>query len=55
MLVTDLGLPDISGEFFAAEARMLQPDLRIVFATRSPLAPHVAGDGITPVLLAQTL
>ena len=51
VLVTDLGLPDISGDVFAAEARMLQPDLRIVFATGSAIAPHVAGDGITPVLL----
>ena len=51
VLVTDLGLPDISGDVFAAEARMLHPDLRIVFATGSALAPHVAGDGITPVLL----
>ena len=51
VLVTDLGLPDISGEVFAAEARMVQPGLRIVFATGSPPAPHVVGDGISPVLL----
>ena len=51
VLVTDLGLPDTSGDVFAAEARAAQPDLRIVFATGSALAPHVIGDGITPVLL----
>ena len=51
VLVTDLGLPDVSGEVFAAEARGLQADLRIVFATGSALAPQVIGDGISPVLL----
>lgn len=51
VLVTDLGLPGVSGEVFAAEARAMQPGLRIVFATGSALAPHVVGDGITPVLL----
>ena len=51
VLMTDLGLPGMSGEVFAAEARAIQPELRIVFATGSALAPHVVGDGITPVLL----
>ena len=51
VLMTDLGLPGMSGDVFAAEARAIQPELRIVFATGSALAPHVAGDGITPVLL----
>lgn len=53
VLVTDLGLPDVSGEVFAAEARSLQADLRIVFATGSALAPRVIGDGdgTSPVLL----
>ena len=51
VLMTDLGLPGMSGDVFAAEARAVQADLRIVFATGSALAPHVVGDGITPVLL----
>ena len=51
VLMTDLGLPGMSGDVFAAEARAIQPELRIVFATGSALAPHVAGDGISPVLL----
>ena len=51
LLMTDLGLPGMSGDVFAAEARAIQPELRIVFATGGALAPHVIGDGITPVLL----
>ncbi len=51
VLVTDLGLPGVSGDVFAAQARGIQAELRIVFATGSALAPHVVGDGITPVLL----
>ena len=51
VLMTDLGLPGMSGEVFAAEARAVQSELRIVFATGSALAPSVVGDGITPVLL----
>ncbi len=51
VLMTDLGLPGMSGEVFAAEARAVQAQLRIVFATGSELSPRVAGDGNTPVLL----
>ena len=51
VLVTDVGLPGMSGDVFAAHARAIQPELRIVFATGSALAPHVADDGMTPVLL----
>ena len=51
VLITDLGLPGMSGDVFAAGARAVQADLRIVFATGSALAPHVVGDGSTPVLL----
>ena len=51
VLVTDLGLPGVSGDVFAAQALAVQADLRIVFATGSALAPHVIGDGSTPVLL----
>ncbi len=51
VLVTDLGLPGMSGDVFAAEGRAIQPELRVVFASGSTPAPHVAGDDITPVLL----
>jgi DNA-binding response OmpR family regulator len=33
VLVTDVGLPGISGDVFAAEARALRPSMRLVFAT----------------------
>jgi DNA-binding response OmpR family regulator len=33
VLVTDIGLPGVSGDVFAAEARAARPDLRIVLAT----------------------
>ncbi|MBC7954290.1 MAG: response regulator [Cytophagales bacterium] len=49
VLVTDIGLPDVSGEVFAAEARLLQPTLRIVFATGNEHI-HAGGDD-GPVLL----
>jgi len=51
VLITDLGLPGMSGDVFAAEARAVQADLRIVFATGSALAPQTVGDGSAPVLL----
>ncbi len=51
VLITDLGLPGVSGDVFAAEARAIQSGLRIVFATSSALAPQIVGDGSTPVLL----
>ncbi len=51
VLVTDLGLPDVAGDVFAAQARSKQADLRIVFATGSALAPQVIADGMSPVLL----
>ena len=51
VLVTNIELADIAGDVLAAEARSVRPDLRIVFATGSSLAPHVVGDGMTPVLL----
>ena len=51
VLMTDLGLPGVSGDVFAAEAKAVQSGLRIVFATASALAPAGVGDGLTPVLL----
>ena len=33
VLVTDVGLPGVSGDVFAAEARAVRPTLRLVFAT----------------------
>jgi DNA-binding LytR/AlgR family response regulator len=31
--LTDIGLPGESGDVFGAEARMVRPDLRLVFCT----------------------
>ena len=33
VLVTDVGLPGMSGDVFAAEARAVRPNVRLVFAT----------------------
>lgn len=54
VLMTDLGLPGMSGDVFAAEARAIQAELRIVFATGGELAPRVVGGGVTPVLLLKS-
>ena len=50
VLVTDVGLPGVSGDVFAAEARAVQPSLRIVFATGLDRIPD-SGEDIGPVLL----
>lgn len=44
VLITDVGLPGVSGDVFAAEARAVRPALRLVFATgmdivRDPTTP----------------
>lgn len=39
VLVVDMGLPDLSGAEVAAKARQLMPDLAVVFATGSRVAP----------------
>ncbi len=51
VLLADLGLPGMSGEVFAAEARALQPDLRIVFATGADRLPELGGAGPGPIVL----
>jgi CheY-like chemotaxis protein len=51
VLMTDLGLPGQAGEVFAAEARSILPDLRIIFATGSSRILAVGGGGATPVML----
>ena len=43
VLVTDLGLPGMSGEHLALEARRRRPDLNVVFATGADGAPQPAG------------
>ena len=45
VLVTDVGLPGVSGEVFAAEARLLRPSIRIVFATGLGHIPDSGNDG----------
>lgn len=51
VLVTDVGLPDTAGDVFAAEARSLHPNLRIIFATGLSHIPDVAPGFGGPVLL----
>jgi len=51
VLVADIGLPGMSGDVFAAEARLLRPSLRIVFATGLDRIPAVGETGAGPVLL----
>lgn len=51
VLFTDVALPGVSGDVFAAEARAVQPLLRIVFATGTDRIPDVGGGGDSPVLL----
>jgi DNA-binding response OmpR family regulator len=50
VLVADVGLPGMSGDVFAAEARAVQPSLRIVFATGLDRIPD-SGENTGPVLL----
>jgi DNA-binding response OmpR family regulator len=51
VLVTDVGLPGVSGDVFAAEARAMRPSLRIVFATGMGHIPDPGLGGGGPVLL----
>jgi CheY-like chemotaxis protein len=43
VLLTDVGLPDISGVEVATQARRLRPDLRVVFATGNDAVPAMNG------------
>jgi CheY-like chemotaxis protein len=50
VLIADVGLPGMSGDVFAAEARAVQPSIRVVFATgRASMAEPRDPGG--PVLL----
>jgi PAS domain S-box-containing protein len=51
VLVTDLGLPGLSGSAFADQARALRPRIGIVFATGDDHAPDLAGAGSAAYLL----
>ena len=51
VLVTDIGLPDVSGDVFAAEARSIRPGLGIVFATGGNVVRDVDQGDASPVLL----
>ena len=43
LLLTDVGLPDISGVEMAMQARRMRPQLRIVFATGEDMIPGMSG------------
>lgn len=51
VLVADVGLPGVSGDVLAAEARGLQPHLRIVFATGKDTIRSAGEDGFGPIVL----
>ena len=51
VLVADIGLSGLSGDVLAAEARGLQPNLRIVFATGTDILRGAGKDGFGPVVL----
>ncbi|HEY2662220.1 MAG TPA: response regulator [Caulobacteraceae bacterium] len=53
VLITDLGLPGVSGADIAAMARELSPNLGIVFATGSAHAPPILGGGAPAYLLSK--
>ena len=51
VLVADVGLPGVAGDVLAAEARGLQPHLRIVFATGKKTIRSACEEGFGPVVL----
>jgi CheY-like chemotaxis protein len=51
VLVTDIGLPGVSGDVFAAQARSAWPGLRVVFITGGSAIADRAHDDFSPVLL----
>jgi DNA-binding response OmpR family regulator len=50
VLIADVGLPGMSGDVFAAEARAIQPSIRVIFATGRAGIPAPRDPG-SPVLL----
>lgn len=50
MLITDVGLPDRTGEELAQEARKLYPDLPVIFATGGMDVPSASGLGNCKIL-----
>lgn len=51
ILVADIGLPGVQGDVFAAEARLIQPNLGIVFATGNDCITDPGRDDPGPVVL----
>lgn len=51
VVITDLGLPGVSGEAFAEQARELRPDIGVVFATGDDQVSFAAGEGAPAFLL----
>ena len=51
ILIADVGLPGVTGEVFAAQARELRTNLGIVFATGSPDFANVPNDGTRTMVM----
>jgi signal transduction histidine kinase/CheY-like chemotaxis protein len=51
VIITDLGLPGMSGAEFAAQAREMRPTIGIVFATGAGEPPVLGGGGASAVIL----
>ena len=51
VIITDLGLPGVSGADFAAMARKARPDVAIVFATGAEPGPDLIGNDAASYLL----
>ena len=51
VLMTDINLPDMSGEVLAAEARALHPQIKIVFVTGRSDIRDPETSGLDPYLL----
>jgi CheY-like chemotaxis protein len=51
VIITDLGLPGVSGADFAVMARKTKPDVAIVFATGAEPGPDLIGNNAASYLL----
>jgi CheY-like chemotaxis protein len=51
VIITDLGLPGVSGADFASMARKAKPDIAIVFATGAEPGPDLIGNDAASYLL----